>query len=174
MGPCLTFLVDSQIARLYKRRRFIETWRKIIQNATEALSIAIRFIQRGTQFWRIYNTRESWVFGLCPSFSILNNITNQWLRLALSNGPNGVGVSHPFTWRRKQIQFPKRCPLYSTRRWTSLKSQLSWGLYITQKVLFKKNIEFVTSVAQVRDQSWASVSTIMKFRIPQKVAEFLQ
>jgi hypothetical protein len=32
----------------------------------------------------------------------------QWLRLALSNGTNRVGVYHPLTWGRKQIQFPKR------------------------------------------------------------------
>jgi hypothetical protein len=32
----------------------------------------------------------------------------QWLRLALSKGPNWVGVFSPtFTWGRKQIQFPK-------------------------------------------------------------------
>jgi hypothetical protein len=30
-----------------------------------------------------------------------------WLRLALSKGPNRVGIS-PHTWGRKQIQFPKR------------------------------------------------------------------
>jgi hypothetical protein len=35
----------------------------------------------------------------------------QWLRLALCKGPNWVGVSCPLTWRRKQIQFPKRCVL---------------------------------------------------------------
>jgi hypothetical protein len=29
--------------------------------------------------------------------------------LKLSNGPNKVGVSHPFIWGRKQIQFPKQC-----------------------------------------------------------------
>jgi hypothetical protein len=27
-------------------------------------------------------------------------------------------LSHPFTWERKQIQFPKRCVLYNTGRWT--------------------------------------------------------
>jgi hypothetical protein len=32
--------------------------------------------------------------------------TVQWLTLALSNGPSWVGVSHPYTWRWKQIQFP--------------------------------------------------------------------
>jgi hypothetical protein len=35
--------------------------------------------------------------------------TIQWLRLALSKGPNWVGVFSPtFTWGRKQIKFPKR------------------------------------------------------------------
>jgi hypothetical protein len=32
----------------------------------------------------------------------------EWLRLALSKGPNRVDVS-PLTWGRKQIQFLKRC-----------------------------------------------------------------
>jgi hypothetical protein len=35
----------------------------------------------------------------------------QWLRLALSDGPNRVGVSHPVTWVHKQIQFLKCCTL---------------------------------------------------------------
>jgi hypothetical protein len=35
----------------------------------------------------------------------------QWLRLALSNGPPRVGVSHPLTRGRKRIQFLKRCVL---------------------------------------------------------------
>jgi hypothetical protein len=35
----------------------------------------------------------------------------QWLRLALSKGPNWLGVFLPLTWGRKQIQFPKRCVL---------------------------------------------------------------
>jgi hypothetical protein len=34
----------------------------------------------------VYNTQNYWVFGLFPSFG-------QWLRLALSKGPNRVGVS---------------------------------------------------------------------------------
>jgi hypothetical protein len=37
----------------------------------------------------------------------------QWLRLALSKGPNWVVVFSPFTWGRKQIQFPKRRVFYS-------------------------------------------------------------
>jgi hypothetical protein len=36
---------------------------------------------------------------------------------AISNGRNGVGVSHPITWGRKQIQFPKPF-LQNTERWT--------------------------------------------------------
>jgi hypothetical protein len=35
----------------------------------------------------------------------------QWLKLVLSEGLNWVGVS-PFTWGRKQIQFPKRRVFY--------------------------------------------------------------
>jgi hypothetical protein len=33
---------------------------------------------------------------------------DQWLRLARSKGPIRVGVSPPFTWRRKKNQLPKR------------------------------------------------------------------
>jgi hypothetical protein len=33
------------------------------------------------------------------------------LRLDLSNGPNRIGASHPFTRGRKQIRFPERCVL---------------------------------------------------------------
>jgi hypothetical protein len=35
----------------------------------------------------------------------------QWLRLTFSKASNRVGVS-PLTWKRKQIQFPKRCVFY--------------------------------------------------------------
>jgi hypothetical protein len=35
----------------------------------------------------------------------------QWLKLALSKGPNKVGVSS-LTWGWKQIRFPKRCVLW--------------------------------------------------------------
>jgi hypothetical protein len=35
----------------------------------------------------------------------------QWLRLALSKGPNSLGVSLPLP-QDKQIQFPKHCVLY--------------------------------------------------------------
>jgi hypothetical protein len=56
----------------------------------------------------VCDTPDDWVFGLCPSFGILNNTALRkldlfpssgertsvvhWLRLALSNGPNRVGV----------------------------------------------------------------------------------
>jgi hypothetical protein len=61
------------------------------------------------------------------SVHVFNSMMVQWLRLALSQGPNRVGVSfpvievssvtgteqsrcfHPHTWGRKQIQFPKHC-----------------------------------------------------------------
>jgi hypothetical protein len=62
----------------------------------------------------VYNIRHYWDFVLCPSSGILKN----WSRLSPSNGPNKVGASHPFTWERKQIQFPKRFVLYNTGRWT--------------------------------------------------------
>jgi hypothetical protein len=37
-----------------------------------------------------------------------------WLRPALSNGPNWVGLSCQSTWGRRQIQSPKRCGLLSS------------------------------------------------------------
>jgi hypothetical protein len=58
-----------------------------------------------------------------PSLKCLNSCVNltavvQWLRLALSKGPNWVGVFFPpFTWARKQIQFPKRRVPSNTGRW---------------------------------------------------------
>jgi hypothetical protein len=49
--------------------------------------------------------------------------TVQGLRLALSNGPNRVGVSHHVTRGRKQVQFPtKRCVLKNTVRWIKTKT----------------------------------------------------
>jgi hypothetical protein len=38
----------------------------------------------------------------------------RWLMLALSKGPNRVGIS-PHNWGRKQVQFPKRSVFYN---WT--------------------------------------------------------
>jgi hypothetical protein len=63
----------------------------------------------------VYNTQNYWISGLCPSSGILENTTflkldlflssgewgrhllcwDHWLRLALSKGPNRVGVSPP-------------------------------------------------------------------------------
>jgi hypothetical protein len=42
--------------------------------------------------------------------------------LGLSKGPNGVGISLAI-WRRKQIQFPKRCDLHFLENWTMDKVQ---------------------------------------------------
>jgi hypothetical protein len=56
----------------------------------------------------------------------------QWLRLALSKGPNWVRVFHsPLTWRRKQIQFPKCCFLVPRipDDGQSPKTQWFWVLY---------------------------------------------
>jgi hypothetical protein len=48
------------------------------------------------------------------SETLTNGFYYYWgLRLALSNGTNIIGVSHPLTWGRKQIQFPKRCGLWN-------------------------------------------------------------
>jgi hypothetical protein len=83
----------------------------------------------------VYNTQNYWVFGLCPSSCIpetrkqrfgnwmcflpqvrketptllvpLERGKVQWLRLAISKGPNRVRCLLPLTWGRKQI--PKRC-----------------------------------------------------------------
>jgi hypothetical protein len=54
-----------------------------------------------------------------------------WLRLALSKGPNWVGVSSPtFIWGRKQIQFPKCRVFWITGRWKKSRKIL-WILYST-------------------------------------------
>jgi hypothetical protein len=42
--------------------------------------------------------------------------------VALSNGPNRACVFRALTWGRKQIQFPKRCVLQNTERWTKSKN----------------------------------------------------
>jgi hypothetical protein len=48
----------------------------------------------------VYSTKNYWVFGIFTSSGVLG-----------SKGPNWVGVFFPlpFTWGRKQIQFPKPC-----------------------------------------------------------------
>jgi hypothetical protein len=54
---------------------------------------------------------------------------DQWLRLALSKGPNWVGVVSPtFTRARKQIQFPKRRVFWNTGRWKKSR-KIMWILY---------------------------------------------
>jgi hypothetical protein len=50
--------------------------------------------------------REHWVFGLYPS----STKSSDWRHFFLTD-PHSVGVSHPFSWRQKQIQFTKRCVL---------------------------------------------------------------
>lgn len=62
-------------------------------------------------------------FGLLPSAGILKNTTQELtlitgLGLALSNGPNGVGVYRSLASVRKQILFPKCCGPYNTGGWT--------------------------------------------------------
>jgi hypothetical protein len=51
----------------------------------------------------------SYMLDVCR-WQVLRGITSHWtwLRLALSKGPNWVGVFPPHTWGEKQIQFPKR------------------------------------------------------------------
>jgi hypothetical protein len=63
-------------------------------------------------------------FGLCPLSGILQNTKEhnfletgsvsilQWLGLAVSKGPNRLGVSHPLTSGQKQIRFLKCSVLY--------------------------------------------------------------
>jgi predicted RNA-binding Zn-ribbon protein involved in translation (DUF1610 family) len=76
----------------------------------------------------VYIVQNSQNFsGLFPSSCIPKNTT--CLRLALSKGPNWVGVSSPtFTWGRKQIQFPKRRVFWNTGRWKKSRKNL-WILY---------------------------------------------
>jgi hypothetical protein len=59
----------------------------------------------------MYNTQSYSGSALCPSSVILNtrkHNVSESLRLALSKGPNRVGVFPPLTLGRKQIYFPKR------------------------------------------------------------------
>jgi hypothetical protein len=62
------------------------------------------------------------------------------IRIALPIGPIRVGVSHSFTWGRKQIQFPKCCVLFSVFRipgdGRSPKIQQFRVLYITDRTLY--------------------------------------
>jgi hypothetical protein len=69
----------------------------------EPITVPLLGQMNTSRFWKVLtmvcNTRDYWVFGLCPSSGILKNTTFrelvQWLRSALSKGPNRVGVSHP-------------------------------------------------------------------------------
>jgi hypothetical protein len=68
-----------------------------IDNLADSLHIS-RITFRTWSFWRV--------------------VTMEWLRLALSKGPNWVGVFFPpFTLGRKQIQFPKRRVPSNIGRW---------------------------------------------------------
>jgi hypothetical protein len=60
-------------------------------------------------FWRTENT----TFRKVDLFPCSGDTVVQWLNLALYKGPKWVGIFTPFTWGRKQIQFPKRRVLYS-------------------------------------------------------------
>jgi hypothetical protein len=79
-------------------------------------------------FWpRCIPLRITKFFGLFPSSDILENrkydVSETALRLALSKGPNWVGVVSLFNWGRKQIQFPKCRVLYSLEYQTMEKVQ---------------------------------------------------
>jgi hypothetical protein len=52
-------------------------------------------------------SQNHWVSGLFPTSGILNDYVH-WLKLALSKGPNRVGVSIPSP-EDGNIQFPNRC-----------------------------------------------------------------
>jgi hypothetical protein len=54
-------------------------------------------------------TEFFWTFSIVLYYKKKKKHDVQWLRFALSKGPNWVGVfSYTFTWGRKHIQFPKR------------------------------------------------------------------
>jgi hypothetical protein len=62
-----------------------------------------------------------------------------WLRLAISNGPNRLGVSCPLTWRRKQIQFPKHRVIWRTGWWIKFNnSVIRSGIHQSQNPLESK------------------------------------
>lgn len=50
----------------------------------------------------------------------ITEFLNSWLRLGLSNGPNRVGVPHPLTCGRKQIQI-----VSNTRWWIRSKNSVT-------------------------------------------------
>jgi hypothetical protein len=81
----------------------------------------------------VYVVQNSQNFsGLFPSSCIPKNTTfrKEWLRLALSKGPNWVGLFSPtFTWGRKHIQFPKRRVFWNTGLWKNARKIL-WILYM--------------------------------------------
>jgi hypothetical protein len=85
----------------------VEDVLEVIRNRLERILTMVYVVQNSQKF-----------SGLFPS----------WLRLALSKGPNWVGVFSPtFIWGRKQIQFPKRVFL-NTGRWEKFRKIL-WILY---------------------------------------------
>jgi hypothetical protein len=100
----------------------------------ELISARKRYVDSKV-FWRWCTTlRDYWIFffGLCPSYGILKV---QCLKLALPNGPNRIGISHPLTWGLKQIQFPKRCVLWNTGRWIKSKNPVIPKRYVDHSLL---------------------------------------
>jgi hypothetical protein len=72
----------------------------------------------------VLTLRDYWSFRLHPLSGILKV---QWLRLALSNRPNRVGIAHPLTWGQTQTQLPEHC----TRLNTSNPKQIHLSLITT-------------------------------------------
>jgi hypothetical protein len=68
----------------------------------------------------VYNTQNYWAFGLCPPSSITetrkHNVSEtssvSFLRWGGWQDTYSVEFPPPFSWGRKQIQFPKRCVFY--------------------------------------------------------------
>jgi hypothetical protein len=70
--------------------------RSLVTILTELLRLAINVSNDNLIFQQCFDC----YLNLCG--------TVQWLRSARSKGPIWVGVSPPFTWRRKKNQLPKR------------------------------------------------------------------
>jgi hypothetical protein len=117
---------------------------------------------------------------LITGLECLNSCVNltevvQWLRLALSKGPNWVGVfSPPFSWGWKQFQFPKHRVFYFLEYWTMEKSKKSsnlvvWGLCLVEFVImllqymylksFTRQLASLSRKNSAQDLKWKTLTS---------------
>jgi hypothetical protein len=82
----------------YSQRPFVQRICQIVEDIMDLVD------SKG--FWRWYIT-ELLGFGLCPSSGILKTREHN----VSETGSVSEQMFSPFTWGRKQTQFPKRCVL---------------------------------------------------------------